>query len=641
MRGEVKALLRVASALLLSAGAAAAQDSIPRVPRDTVRVPIPEEAVRADTLPDKPAPDSAAADTVPPDSTLPAPNFPEFPDLGAVGFAPGVWSWNAAELSRWHGLSLEDFLERVPGVLLTRGGSFGRPAGASPFGGGGGRLRIFLDGWELRAMNAGTPDLQRVPLADVVSLRVERGLGEVRVHVSTFRLPDRRPYAQLEGADGDFDTRILRPFFASTIGQRMVLQLGMDLVETDGFRRLENYASNTIFGRLSYQLRPGLGLQLDYRSSAFSIDPTTGGEVPGEEVDRSELMLRGAGRLGGVWLDGAVGRSEQSPAQGDSLVLPIGSTQAYLRAGVQMGAASLLGSARIHLGEEGSWAPDERELAVAGSFVPRHGLSAGGDLRHHTRGGEGGLSVEGWARMSLVGGLALFGSVASGERAIPFLRDSIREVRTIGGGGGLPGVPVLDTVDVRLFRQAAPTLSAFRAGGEWTRGSIRLGAAYVVHDLAEVAPYGTYYDAGIEPAPGGAISAAEGYASIPLPWDGFRVEGWFMTRTDDERRPYLPKYMGQAAIEFHDFFRGGNLEPTIRLEVVGRSRAPLPTDDPEVLLESPRYGIANAFVQIRILDIRMFWRMENLFNNRSASDVGGTRLPGARQLYGVRWFFRN
>ena len=60
-----------------------------------------------------------------------------------------------------------------------------------------------------------------------------------------------------------------------------------------------------------------------------------------------------------------------------------------------------------------------------------------------------------------------------------------------------------------------------------------------------------------------------------------------------------------------------------------------------MLLESPRYGIANAFVQIRILDIRMFWRMENLFNNRSGSDIGGTRLPGARQLYGVRWFFRN
>ena len=104
------------------------------------------------------------------------------------------------------------------------------------------------------------------------------------------------------------------------------------------------------------------------------------------------------------------------------------------------------------------------------------------------------------------------------------------------------------------------------------------------------------------------------------------------------RRPQLFEI---GALEFHGVFKEGNLEPTVRLEVLGRGRAPLPTATPADSLETTRYALFNAFVQIRILDIRVFWRMENLFNNRTASDAAGLRLPGSRQLYGVRWFFRN
>src|SRR5687767_3374064 len=107
--------------LLASATAAAAQDPVPRdttrapvpgdtlrpprrPPGDTIRVTIPDEAIRADTMPDK-----GPQDTLPPDSVIPAPSFPEFPQLGPAGFGPGVFVWAAEDLARWHGLSLEEF----------------------------------------------------------------------------------------------------------------------------------------------------------------------------------------------------------------------------------------------------------------------------------------------------------------------------------------------------------------------------------------------------------------------------------------------------------------------------------------------------------------------------------------------------
>jgi hypothetical protein len=53
------------------------------------------------------------------------------------------------------------------------------------------------------------------------------------------------------------------------------------------------------------------------------------------------------------------------------------------------------------------------------------------------------------------------------------------------------------------------------------------------------------------------------------------------------------------------------------------------------------YAIFNYYVQLRVLDVRAFWRMENAFNREDAFDVTGLPLPGVRTLFGVRWFFRD
>jgi hypothetical protein len=201
----LRAAATLAAALgVLLAGAAdlraqdprpAPRDTVPRPPRrDTIQVTVPPEALRADTLPDRPRPDSTARDSAAADTLTPAPNFPEFPvAAGAPGFGAAVWEFSREELGRFHSLTLLELLDRIPGILITRSGNFGRPAGVALLGGGGGRFRVFLDGWEMRALNGASFDLQRIPLVDVTALRVERDLNEVRVEISTFASPTRAP----------------------------------------------------------------------------------------------------------------------------------------------------------------------------------------------------------------------------------------------------------------------------------------------------------------------------------------------------------------------------------------------------------------------------------------------------------------
>ncbi|HEX5724199.1 MAG TPA: hypothetical protein VFX98_01965 [Longimicrobiaceae bacterium] len=626
--GRVPALLLA----LALAAPLAAQDTIPR--RDTAQVPIPPEAVRADTLP--------ARDTVPADSTLPAPNFPVFPAPRGEGFPLAAWSWDRAALARFHGMGITELLESVPGLVITRAGSFGRPAGVAAFGAGGGRLRVFLDGFELRPTEGAVPDLQRIQLVDLETLRVERRLTETRVELTTFRLGDRRPFAQIEGADGDFNSRFLRGFFARPLGGRVLAQVGLDLVETDGFRRAEPFGANTQLARLSYLFRPDLGVQVEYRSSKFDSETRVEGQTSTnlESSDRSEWIVRGRGRLGRLWLDGQLGRTTREP-QGDDPLPSIASTQAVARATLDVPLGALSAAARLHRGTEQSYAPDATELSVRADLTPAPWLVASGEARSLTLDGEGGVEIEGAARAGPFGGFSLLGGFATGSRGIAFRRDSTILLNTIGG---IAGPPALDTVrvPVQLYRVVQPSLAALRAGAEWARGRVRAGAAYVLHDPDEVAPFGLSFDRGAEPVEGGAASGVEAYLSVPVWFPELRLDAWYTRWLDAADRPFLPEQQGWAALEFHDVYRAGNFEPTLRVEMVARDGALLLDPATGVPLGvTPRYALFNFYVQVRILDVRIFYRLENLANRNQAQDVPGFFLPGTRALYGLRWFFRN
>jgi hypothetical protein len=617
----------------------APRDTIPRdtVRRDSVQVPIPGEAVRGDTLP------NAAADTAPPDSTIAAPSFPAFPLPPSRGFSDGSWSFGRAELGRFHGLSAAELLDRIPGMALTRSGSFGRPLGVSPFFSGGGRMRIFLDGYELRPVHGATPDLQRIPIVNLESMRVQRGLNEVRVDLTSMRLADIRPYAQIEGMDGDYDSRALRGLFSRPILRRFMGEVALDLVETDGFLRREPYGSTHSIVRLGYNFTPEIGVQLERRGSSIDLERRQGGAtVEFESFDRSETILRARGRfLGRLNVEAMVGRTTLEPAGDDTVTFATENLQAGARATLEAGFGQLSGGFRFHSGDEDSWALDASEAWGRVDFSPRPWLAATGEVRALTFGGVSGIETEATLRAGPWSGFSVFGAVAAGKRGIPFQsRDSVVE-STIGGIVGIPGVPTLDTVEVVAFRTADPSLNALRAGAELNRGSVRLGAAFLSHDVGSVVPYGYLYDRGFEPSDGGRQTGVEAYVSVPVYWRQLRLDGWYQRWLGDADRPYMPTQLGRAALEFTGLYRGGNLEPTIRVEMEGRDQALAPNRVTGALDVTPRYFILNTYVQVRILDVRIFWRLDNAFNQRNAFDVPGTELPGTRALYGVRWFFRN
>lgn len=647
---RLRPALAGAAAVLLSGTAAElrAQDTIPAV-ADTVTIPIPPEAVRADTLPDRVVTDSAAAaaDTVPPDSTLPAPNFPVFPEARTAGFSTAVWVFGPEELGRFHGLTLLELLDRIPGLVVTREGGAGRPAGIATLASGGGRVRIFMDGWEMRPLGSLSPDLQHVPLLDVQSVRVVRGLNETRIEVQTLRVADRRPYALVEGMEGDFNTRVLRGLFARPLGRRFNVQVGMDLVETAGFRRREDFNENTLFGRFSWLFGEDRGIQLDLRRTALdserTLDGVGAGTLPRLSADRGEVILRARGRVaGGFWLDAAVGRSWEEPTAADSVTLARESLQGMVRAAVDVPFGSLVAAARLHRVDEEGFAADATELSARAELTPAPFVAAWGRVRAASVGGDAGVEAEAGARVGPFAGFSLFGAVAGGTRPLRFWRDSTEVVTTIGGAID-PSLPTLDTVPLVLFRGEDAAGGGFRAGAAWTRGTIAAGAAVVGHRVDAVAPFGFWFDRGRVPVDGGTVTGVEAYASFPVLWRQVRFDA---TYTDflgsNPARPFLPARYGRAALEYHWVYRSGNLEPTLRAEVIGRDRTL--TLNPETgafdVYTEP-YAVFNLFVQIRVLDVRAFWRMENVLNRDQAADIPGLTLPGVRATFGVRWFFRD
>ena len=672
LRRLVPVLAGLAAAAHLAAADLRAQDTIPAPPDSAVTVPIPGEAVRGDTIPEAAKPDS-----VPADSTRPAPNFPLYPEARQSGFAAASWVFGPRELGRFHGLTLTELLDRIPGLVVTRGGGVGQPTGISTFSSGGGRFRVFLDGWEIRPLSAAAVNLENIPLVDVQEVRITRGLQETRVDVQTLRMIDRRPYAQIEGGEGDFATRMLRGFFARPLGSRLMFHVGVDIVETQGFRRREDYTANTGLARLSYAFSADRALQVEYRTTGVDAQREGEGTFPRESVDRGELVLRGRGRFfgrrsvcadsaaapapgvvpgdtaaptaaaaecpqtGGVWLDGAIGRSRSDPLEEDSVSLGRESLQAMLRATVDVPLGTLTGTARVHRVDEEGFAANAAELSARAELTPVPWLAAWGEVRSLTHGGRTGLELEASGRAGLPGGFTVFGSLAAGTRGLRFWRDSTVVVRNLAHLLD-PDVQELDTLPTVLFLDTESTANGFRAGAEWTRGSIVAGAAFLAHDLDAVVPYGFWYERGLGPVAGETVSGVEAYASIPIVWRQVRLDFNYTDFLATPARPYLPARFGRAALEYHWIFRGGNLEPTLRAEVIARGPARTLNRQAMTLdATTEQYAVFNFLVQFRILDVRAFWRLENAFNRESAFDIPGLTLPGQRALFGVRWFFRD
>ncbi|HEX2094809.1 MAG TPA: TonB-dependent receptor plug domain-containing protein [Longimicrobiaceae bacterium] len=642
-----RGVCRLVALLLLAAPAAleaqqpppARPDTIPRRTRpdtlrpeqgDSVRLRVPAGEPPADTV------RTPQQDTVPADSLLPAPHLPAYPRPDTAGTWRGSWVWGREALARFHGISLLDLLARIPGVLITRGGGYGQPVAVSPFGAGGGRTRVFLDGWEVDPLGSATLDLQEVSLTELEEIRVERRLDELRIEVLPFRIQDRRPFSQVEMGVGDPAIRFLRTLYSDAVGERNVVTIGFDITDTERLRQQGPFSVSNIAARWSYRLSGRTGVQLEYRQTEVERADTA---FP-ESAERGMLVLRGRmNPARGLFLDAMLGQSWRDPESEDRLRFRGGTTQLGLRALLRGRAGWVEGSARLREVTDQVYAAPTSDLTVRAGSRSIPGLELEGSARTAGLAGEAGTELQGSVRLGPFAGASLFASVAAGSRgAGMILRDSV--VLT-AHPPFLARQIELDTVPV--FGSASSSLDGLRVGAEWSRGGALVGASLLRHDLDRFVPFGLGFGGDTAVTETTEATGFEAYLSVPFLRRIFLLEGWYTRWTDIGGRPFLPEDQGRAALEFHNLYYTGNLEPTFRVEVVRRGPALIPTAATLPGFPSPSraYTMVNAFVQVRVIDVRAFVLVENAFNLRTAEEIPGRFLPPARAVYGVRWFFRN
>jgi hypothetical protein len=637
LRPSVVRLIALAGLLLAPVLAAQDPPAAPdTLPRDTVRVDIPPEAVAADTLPEATRPGEVH------DSLRAGPELPRYPRLGGTGWSAGVWEWHTAELERMHGLSLADIVRRVPGLALVRAGAVGQPLGTTTAGLGGGRLRLFLDGVEMDPVDAATLDLHRLSLADLARVRVERGPLGIRIDVETLAPPDRRPYTRLEIGTGDFQTRLLRVAFGRPLFERHAVFVGFDVFDTRGPLVRERYDHSAGIARWTFQPTEATGFQLEYRTHAF----TRPDEPFVETGARRDLIFRARARPART-LEGdfSLVRTTWDAVPGmEHLGGPDewqGAARGRLRTAFGWAEGELRGRSRTGGIPAGGGRASARAGLHLGGFV-----EAEGGIAAERAGGEGGAEIDGRFTVTPLPGISLFASGASGSRPAGLVRDSVFVLVS-----HLPQV-----VDGRLVIQREErdttvfatgrvplTGSAARAGAELALGPAQLGGAWLWNDVDLVVPFGLSFDRGIEPVSVSPASGVEGTLRTRLLAEPLTLEASYLRWLETGARPYLPVEEAIVALEFHRTYYTGNLEPTLRLEA--RHRGSMRVPGAEAMgydqVTEP-YLFTRGELQIRVIDVQLFFLWDNLLARRDVADIPGRPFPPVPHgAFGVRWTFFN
>lgn len=608
------ALLLLLLALPRFAGAQVRPDSTApdSVPRDTLRVPIPPDAVSPDTLPNDSTRDTARA-------SVPVAIFPRYPSPLPTGWSAARWEWDREALWRYQGFTLLEFLERTPGLTIVRSGDHGQPVGVTALGLGGGRLRVFLDGFEIDPLGYTAVDLQQMGTIDLESVRVERDLTGVRIELNTIRLPENRPFSAVEAATGVFQSKLLRGALVRGIGGRSIVTAAYDAVTTEGYRFDFPFAMVNARAAWSYALSERTAFQAEIRNGGVE---RVGGPYD-ENYDRRTILIRGRSELReGLVVDGALGRAWRKPADEDPIKPELTSVQGMLRASYALRTGWAEASVRVRDEELVASAAPRLEIGARGAFRPLPWLSTEGEVRTASVGGAGGLVWQATGRAGPIGAPSLFLSVAGGSQGLGLVED-------------VDSVPQFSAVSSRV--------ASVRAGAEMNRSAFSMGLAGVSLAPADIVPFGAAFDRGLPAVEAGSASGVEAHfaAAIPRTRELVRLEGWANYWPDRGDRPYLPELDSRAAITAHGVFYDGQLEPTFSFQVSSRGAMRVPVLATGAFVETTPYTLTNLFIQIRILDVQAFGLWENLFNYQTAADLPDARLPGQRLVYGIRWVFRD
>jgi len=580
-------------------------------------VQTPDSAVVADSADVAGSPEVQLSDSVSADTIYY--NLPSLDIAGRTGFATGIWEWDHAEIMGSGATTLAELVATVPGLIVLLGGDYGAPATMSAFGAGGGGVRIVRDGFDVLPLEGGVADLQRIGLAGIVRVRLERNPGEMLVDLASLAYVDGRAYSLVEAGTGQLDTNMFRGMYADPTALRGSLALALERVDTRGYG--QNEGGNRTGTWFRYQLHRGdrMGMAFEHRRMGSETQVTS----YAGSISRSDWTLRVRAELvPGLAAEAYTGHSAHTvdDVRPDYDFEGGSRWQHGGRLAVTRGAFWARAEARFFPGD----LLDSRMDGAAGMDTDRFGFS--GRIARSSWQGESVVGYRGAGWLTPIPAVTLFGSWDGGTyaaRSGPVL-DERRD----------PTPPFAVPVPPSAT-YATTARAALRVGGSVTLMGTTLSAAGLRTDTDFHLPLGLELDRGGTAVPGLERTGLESWASLPTPWRSLRLEGSYQWW--DEDGPYLPKQIYRGAFVFRKtYLESGNFELWWTLGVRGH-------DPMEVfsttggLVEVPFYQSWYGLVQARILTVRLYLSWENFTIRRNLQNFPGRILPVTRSFFGLHW----
>ncbi len=607
------------------AGSARAQDTT-RAVRDTaaIRDSIAADAARRTTARLDSIRAVRAADSI--KAPIARAELPVLADIGRV------YRWDRRELFASGALTLNDLLERIPGVTPFQSGWIPSPQHAA-LGGDFGAIRVFLDGFEMDALNprtGGVRDLSNVPLWTLDEVRIERAGNEIRVHLHTWTVRSTTPSTRVDVATGDFDTNTYRGYFGRRFSQGALLQLGAFQYATQN-NQLGDADHLALFARTGWAkgrfsvvgtyYTLGLDRSEQLRRAVTPPRPN----LPRQDARYTQAYARvgyGSPSESGLWAQVSAGQFEFHLTRGDSLKItplpppptgPPGTdttvikrdtlrTQPQYVAAVGYGLGALRVSATANArnvdGElfvsPSVRASVVRDRAVASVFAEQHALDST-------------LTTDATVRLTPLSFVAVTGSVG---RSSPVASAQRPTALTARGELGL-----------RLGR-------VWVSGGAILRDTAVLRAP-VVFDTA-FQPAATGRLTGTFATVRGRVLGDLGVDIVGTRWD---TDGFYRPRFQSRSQLYLDTQW-RSAVE------SGNLNIFTAVTHEYRGGAFFPVRAPGQPLRSSVYRTWGMLLEVRILRAVLSYQFRNVVG-LPYEQVPGFLMPRQTNLYGVRWEFVN
>ncbi len=205
----------------------------------------------------------------------------------------GVSVWDRDALLGLPALTLLELLTREPDLVGLRYGDYGAPEAVLGPGQAGGRIRVFVDGFEDVPLDGAVPDLARVGLNGVQEVRIERAGGDLAIHLTSLEPDDARPLSLVEAGTGDLNTNLFRGTFLHPRAFGGTLALSLERKDSEGRGGGEPGSRQAIWFRYALHRGDDLALSFDLRSST---NETQLDSIP-PKISQSSWTVRARARL--------------------------------------------------------------------------------------------------------------------------------------------------------------------------------------------------------------------------------------------------------------------------------------------------------------------------------------------------------